>query len=666
VALTLVACGVEAHSGVTDGALLGLDTASTADVAGAAAEATATDAAQTNDTEPPFDAGPPPCEEGAACDDGDACTFDDLCSQGVCIPGAVTNCDDGNACTDDTCQLGLGCVHTATQLNCEDGNLCTQADPCVAGACKPGLPVSCDDGNVCTTDQCDATFGCVWLQNAATCTDANPCTESSQCQFGQCPPGKLKPCSDGLPCTYDVCDPLAGCEHLPSLAPTTCSDGEAYAGRCWKGLTTKANWRSARKACQAWGGELAHVRDKAENGWLRGLGDKVCGKGTPLWIGLNDMAREGLWQWSDDQPVTPWLFNAGEPNNSGDEDFVQMVADGRWNDLPGGVELNCALCERPLQAAVDELPFGWQADCAQSGEVQACKSSATCAGSVCSSGGTPASCDDGNPCTTDACTPGKGCQHTSVAGGSSCAPGGVCQAGVCQIGGSALAGPPTSCEAIKTQNPQLPSGVYPLDPDGAGPVPPYAAWCQMEKSAGWTLALKVDGASADASYDAPVWTDTAPSGTPLLDDKPGKTTAFGWMPVQQLAVALRFKGTWRWLNVGALPTGAAGQPLAKLFAGGKHAPSQLSVHAWRSLLPAASLQVNCLAQGVNVAVGGGAKVRIGIVGNNEDDCNSNDSWLGLGGANACGNGKVSAGNVACWYPDAYDGADAAFGYVFVR
>ena len=100
--------------------------------------------------------------------------------------------------------------------------------------------------------------------------------------------------------------------------------------------------------------------------------------------------------------------------------------------------------------------------------------------------------------------------------------------------------------------------------------------------------------------------------------------------------------------------------------------------AWKSLLATPSLQPNCNAEGFNQAPGttaGTPRVRIGIIGNEQMDCLSPDSWLGIGGSGTvCGNVAVPA-NMATSVGDtarASCGADngdvttRAFGYVFVR
>jgi hypothetical protein len=44
----------------------------------------------------------------------------------------------------------------------------------------------CDDNNLCTDDVCDATLGCQYAANAASCNDGDPCTENDACHGGAC------------------------------------------------------------------------------------------------------------------------------------------------------------------------------------------------------------------------------------------------------------------------------------------------------------------------------------------------------------------------------------------------------------------------------------------------------------------------------------------------
>ncbi|HYQ16270.1 MAG TPA: family 16 glycosylhydrolase [Polyangiaceae bacterium] len=67
----------------------------------------------------------------------------------------------------------------------------------------PTCAMSCDDGNACTTDRCDATLGCVFENNTASCADdGNSCT-ADVCSAGACTHPANGSCSAHLdsPCT---------------------------------------------------------------------------------------------------------------------------------------------------------------------------------------------------------------------------------------------------------------------------------------------------------------------------------------------------------------------------------------------------------------------------------------------------------------------------------
>ncbi len=169
--------------------------------------------------------------EGMVCDDGDACTFGAVCTSGFCV-GSSVDCDDGIACTADSCDAELGCVNAPVLdgLSCDDGDACTVGDTCGGGACT-GERLDCDDGNPCTDDTCDGSGACVHVNNTASCEDGDPCTSGETCGDGVCGGGGPETCDDFNACTVDVCDPIAGCYHLPLLSPcctgstSICDDG---------------------------------------------------------------------------------------------------------------------------------------------------------------------------------------------------------------------------------------------------------------------------------------------------------------------------------------------------------------------------------------------------------------------------------------------------------
>jgi hypothetical protein len=221
---------------------------------------------------------------------------------------------------------------------------------------------------------------------------------------------------------------------------------------------------------------------------------------------------------------------------------------------------------------------------------------------------------------------------------------------------------PSSCKQVP---PESLNGIYWLDADGAGPLAPFQAWCDLQgDGGGWTLVIEVDGSSEGAGWAAPLWTEATASSAANLwpSQENARHAGYASLAVQQVRVGMVVGGVTRTLVIDA-----AGPNLWSML-NGKPIVTKADLLQWEALLPKGSLQAHCHAQGLAVNSANGAKVRIGILGNNEQDCGSVDSWLGLGAtAVVCGQKSVpTAGNVACWNPDHGYANTAAVAWVMVR
>ena len=108
--------------------------------------------------------------------------------------------------------------------------------------------------------------------------------------------------------------------------------------------------------------------------------------------------------------------------------------------------------------------------------------------------------------------------------------------------------------------------------------------------------------------------------------------------------------------------------LYSLIADGQHRATSLSREKWKSLINSGgSLQPHCNTQGFN-AVGTNSdmsKARIGIVGNQENNCDSCDSRVGFG-TGGYPDDSSTCGNEAKHGPDNGDKHIKGFGFILVQ
>ena len=104
--------------------------------------------------------------------------------------------------------------------------------------------------------------------------------------------------------------------------------------------------------------------------------------------------------------------------------------------------------------------------------------------------------------------------------------------------------------------------------------------------------------------------------------------------------------------------------LYSLIADGKYRQTHLGRNKWKSLISGSSLQRNCNREGFNV-YRELARARVGIIANQENDCSTPDSFIGLGTYHWL-NMQNAAGNAASYSPDNGDKNLKVMGYILVR
>ncbi len=121
-------------------------------------------------------------------------------------------------------------------------------------------------------------------------------------------------------------------------------------------ITEIMSWQEAQNLAKNMGGYLVTINDEAENNWLV---ENCLNQNTDfLWIGLNDVEKEGNFVWVNGEAVTYVNWAEGEPNNNpaqGGENWGVLNGkanpfnrpEGTWSDAPKKARLK-GIIEIPL------------------------------------------------------------------------------------------------------------------------------------------------------------------------------------------------------------------------------------------------------------------------------------------------------------------------------
>ncbi|XP_059846842.1 CD209 antigen-like protein C [Hypanus sabinus] len=112
---------------------------------------------------------------------------------------------------------------------------------------------------------------------------------------------------------------------------------------CYQISSGTANWKDAQSSCLSMNAHLFVSNNVAEQEYIK------TNLRNTSWIGLSDLVQEGNWRWVDgtDFSSSEKFWKAGEPNNEGHENCVEMFPDGKWNDKNCDALKNW-ICEKPV------------------------------------------------------------------------------------------------------------------------------------------------------------------------------------------------------------------------------------------------------------------------------------------------------------------------------
>ncbi len=235
------------------------------------------------------------------------------------------------------------CVQPANYVgnlaDCNDGN--NQVNPLASERCNT-FDDDCD-GDI---DENDAIDAATWYLDADLDGFGDPNAPFNACTQ----PAGYEPDSDDCDDTEIDVNPL-GTETCNGIDDDCSGLGDDNGANCGNNCTIAwyagsdgrpyllcdftRTWNQARSYCSTRGYHLITINDADENLWINGYVDLFSTE--RWWMGFNDIAVEGQWEWEDGTPVSYTIWHPGEPNNLGGiEDCGQFnrFQGPTWNDEP--------------------------------------------------------------------------------------------------------------------------------------------------------------------------------------------------------------------------------------------------------------------------------------------------------------------------------------------
>ena len=142
-------------------------------------------------------------------------------------------------------------------------------------------------------------------------------------------------------------------------------------------------------------------------------------------------------------------------------------------------------------------------------------------------------------------------------------------------------------------------------------------------------------------------------------DNEAKFAACNELPFDAICIGMKVANDVRWLQISSVKR----ESLLSVVKENRPIRTGYSRAAWKGLIASSSLQSNCNQEGFNMKSGSSIIVRIGYVANDQNDCSSCDSFIGIG---VHGGWTISCGNHATAGGDAGDKTTPAMCYILIK
>ncbi len=145
-----------------------------------------------------------------------------------------------------------------------------------------------------------------------------------------------------------------------------------------------------------------------------------------------------------------------------------------------------------------------------------------------------------------------------------------------------------------------------------------------------------------------------------------KFAGYSKIKFTSICLGMEIAGRKRWMKIDKSQSS-----LLELFGDGKYQATSFTKNEWKNLVNGGgSLQNNCNRQGFNVRDDYGIMVaRIGILGNNDNNCKSTDSYIGFGLWNrqyCAGPYPIYCGNYALCLSKPRNQLKPAIGHILIQ
>ena len=120
--------------------------------------------------------------------------------------------------------------------------------------------------------------------------------------------------------------------------------------KCYVFVDHDSTWHEAERCCVEWGGHLASIHSDQENRAV----NAIRNENHWTWIGLNDIAEEGNYVWTDGTPYDYNNYAPDEPNNHDvRENCINLLLHKGWGEL----KWNDYKCEKDSNVRVKRFSY---------------------------------------------------------------------------------------------------------------------------------------------------------------------------------------------------------------------------------------------------------------------------------------------------------------------